>query len=124
LCYFTERCAVGVTLLILDRDMGKRPGKKGYFRCPHCRARVRRGALACPKCGSDKETGWAVDAHKWAADIPTGYGEDDFDYDEFIEDDFPENTPQPTAGLRVHLFWLVVVVLLAGLALVWYLASN
>lgn len=30
-------------------------------RCPHCEARVPKGARACPECGSDDRTGWASD---------------------------------------------------------------
>jgi len=30
-----------------------------YFDCPHCGAEVPQGALACPACGSDEETGWS-----------------------------------------------------------------
>jgi len=30
-------------------------------RCPHCEARVPKGAAACPECGSDRRTGWASD---------------------------------------------------------------
>ncbi len=32
-----------------------------YFVCPHCYAEVPSGAPACPKCGSDEETGWSED---------------------------------------------------------------
>ena len=30
-----------------------------YFTCPHCGEKVPSGALACPECGSDNETGWS-----------------------------------------------------------------
>jgi len=33
-----------------------------YFTCPHCGADVPIKALACPKCGSDEETGWSEEA--------------------------------------------------------------
>jgi hypothetical protein len=33
-----------------------------YFTCPHCGAQVPSDALACPECGSDKETGWSENA--------------------------------------------------------------
>ena len=29
-----------------------------FVECPYCEARVPRGVLACPECGSDAETGW------------------------------------------------------------------
>ena len=60
-----------------------------FFVCPHCGAEVRAGARACPECGSDEQTGWAEDADKWAAGIPTGYAsEDEFDYAEFVRREF------------------------------------
>ncbi len=50
-----------------------------YFICPHCGAEVPLGAPACPKCGSDDETGWSEDTvydglflyHDEAASDPT-----------------------------------------------------
>jgi hypothetical protein len=103
--------------------MAKRRPKKGFFCCPHCRGRVRRGAPACPHCGSDRETGWAPDAHKWAANIPAGYSEDDFDYDEYIEDEFPDDAPRRKWGLGLHLFWLVAAVA-AVVALVYLVVTE
>jgi hypothetical protein len=32
------------------------------FFCPNCGAEVPQGALACPACGSDHETGWSEEA--------------------------------------------------------------
>lgn len=89
--------------------MAKRQEAKNlYFPCPQCGAPVRRGALACPKCGSDNETGWSVDADKWNADIPAGYGDDeDFDYNEFVAEEFPQHANRSSAK-RV---WSVLVVL-------------
>jgi len=68
------------------------------------------GARACPHCGSDERTGWAEDADKWAAGIPTGYAEDDeFDYDEFIRRELPDQ-----AGGRARLKrWLAIILALA-----------
>lgn len=33
-----------------------------YFTCPNCHADVPINALACPECGSDRETGWSEEA--------------------------------------------------------------
>ena len=35
----------------------------GDFVCPHCGTVVPEGSPSCPECGSDRETGWAPDAH-------------------------------------------------------------
>jgi hypothetical protein len=71
--------------------MARRRSRKpdDYFVCPHCGADVPANARACPECGSDESTGWAEEADKWAAGIPTGYADDDeFDYDDFIRREF------------------------------------
>jgi hypothetical protein len=55
------------------------------FDCPHCGARVPARALACPECGSDRQSGWSEDADAWAGELPAGHGEDeDFDYEEAL----------------------------------------
>ena len=46
--------------------------------CPHCGARVPRGAKACPECGSDDETGWAdgETVEYESLDLPDAYDPD------------------------------------------------
>jgi hypothetical protein len=43
--------------------------------CPHCEAKVPRGAKACPECGSDDRTGWASDEELdyQGVEIPDAY---------------------------------------------------
>jgi hypothetical protein len=36
---------------------------KNSFICPFCHAEVPEGALACPECGSDEQTGWSDDIY-------------------------------------------------------------
>ena len=55
------------------------------FECPHCGELVASNARACPHCGSDEQTGWSKDT-----DLQ--YESDDFDYDEFIANEFGERT--------------------------------
>jgi hypothetical protein len=58
------------------------------FLCPNCGAEVRKGKASCPECGSCDETGWSDAATEGYAD--GGYdGDDDFDYDEFVQREFP-----------------------------------
>ena len=63
-------------------------GEPEVFVCPTCGALVEQGAHSCPECGSDDRTGWSEEARRGGADIPTGYGDDDFDYAEFVEREF------------------------------------
>jgi hypothetical protein len=73
--------------------------KPRFFTCPHCGAHVRVGAAACRECGSDAESGWSEDAESWTSDPDAGYtGDDDFDYDEFVRDEFPEQAEGPSPG--------------------------
>jgi len=67
------------------------------FTCPNCGADVPVGRRACPECGSDDKTGWSEEAETWSADIPGGFGGDDFDYDEFVAREFGA----PEAGRSV-----------------------
>ncbi|MHC4592013.1 MAG: zinc-ribbon domain-containing protein [Planctomycetota bacterium] len=91
-------------------------GDDEYFICSHCGADVRLDARACPQCGSDDETGWAKDADKWQADIPTGYAKDeDFDYDEYIQREFTEKQPF-VFGLPSGLFWILVLIFMVAVA--------
>jgi hypothetical protein len=100
----------------------KRKQKPETFVCPHCGADVPVGALACKECGSDDETGWSEDPDVWAAGIPAGYhGEDDFDYDEFIEREIPEQATVPLQTSVKRWAWLAatVIVCLALLRYLW-----
>jgi hypothetical protein len=100
----------------------KRRKKRETFVCPHCGADVAVGAAACRECGSDAETGWSQDADVWEAGIPTGYGsDDDFDYDEFIEQELPQQRTMDTRRELSKWGWrvLVVIVCLALLRYLW-----
>lgn len=105
--------------------MNTRRDKAKYFDCPHCGAEVRVGSSSCRECGSDAETGWSEDAQLWAADIPTAVGDedDDFDYEQFIAREFPE---QADVAIRHSIRGWVTGVLVVGvvLALVWWSLSG
>jgi len=92
-----------------------------WFVCPHCGTVVRTNATSCPECGSDDNTGWAEDADRWTADIPTAHGEDDeFNYDEFIAREFGDRDKR---GLRISVGIVVLVVLLLVVLLVLWMRS-
>jgi RNA polymerase subunit RPABC4/transcription elongation factor Spt4 len=96
----------------------------GSFECPHCGARVRRGARVCRECGSDAGTGWAEGAVEAGIDRPTGYGEEeDFDYETFLAEEGLDGRSGPGRRLRRRLALRLLVVLLVALWLV-YLALR
>ena len=75
--------------------------------CPNCGAAVPRGAAACPECGSCEETGWSEAAEHSSAGLP----DDEFNYSEYVKQEFPEATPRPA---RISSFWWLIA--LAALA--------
>jgi transcription elongation factor Elf1 len=91
--------------------MPKRRPRPQFFNCPHCGAQVRVGAAACRACGSDADTGWSDEAETYAAGFDAGYGgEDDFDYDEYIREEFPDQAAEPPATNWKR--WVAVVIIL------------
>ena len=68
-----------------------------------------RGALACPECGADHNSGWREDAETYdGVDLP---GES-FDYEEFVREEFG-GAAKP-AGLKT-IWWITAIVLLVAL---------
>ena len=81
--------------------------------CPVCGEDVPRGALACPECGADHRSGWREDAAVYDG---VDAGEDDFDYDRFVAEEFG-SSPKP-AGTKT-IWWVTAVVLLLALVLLY-----
>src|SRR5207253_2927273 len=74
--------------------------------CPVCGEDVYRGALACPECGADHNSGWRDDAYvNDGLDLP----DDEFDYDEFTRREFG-GSAKP-AGMKT-VWWIAGVLLL------------
>jgi hypothetical protein len=70
-------------------------------------------ALACPKCGSDEETGWSEEARVDNLGLP----EEDFDYKDFVEREFGERNPVPRG---IHwLWWVIALLLLCVFVVIW-----
>ncbi len=84
--------------------------------CPVCGEDVPRGALACPECGADHKSGWREDA---AAYDGVDLGEDEFNYDEFVREEFGGGA-RPRGISAV--WWITAIVLLAALAALWIFA--
>jgi len=73
--------------------------------CPVCSEDVPRGALACPECGADHNSGWREDAERYdGVDLP-----DEFDYEEFTRRELG-GSPKP-AGIRM-VWWLTAIAIL------------
>jgi hypothetical protein len=85
--------------------------------CPNCGAEVPRRALACPECGADEQTGWSDKAHEQQLGLP----DDEFNYDEFVKEEFGSKDRIRPPGLS-WVWWVTALILLAALA-AWLLRS-
>ncbi|MCU0727789.1 MAG: zinc ribbon domain-containing protein [Planctomycetes bacterium] len=58
--------------------MAGRRSRPAPDECSHCGTRIPRGALACPECGADGETGWDANPFEdeTALDLPDHLTED------------------------------------------------
>jgi uncharacterized protein (UPF0212 family) len=76
--------------------------------CPVCGEDVPRGALACPECGADHESGWKEGAEVYdGMDLPGD--EEEFNYEEFVQKEFG-SSPKPTCVKTV--WWITAIVLI------------
>ena len=74
--------------------------------CPHCGAEVPANVKACPECGSDEKTGWSDRAHADRLGIP----DEEFNYDEFIKEEFGEKRESRIKPSGVKWPWWVVAI--------------
>jgi uncharacterized membrane protein YvbJ len=72
--------------------------------CPQCGAVVPENATSCNECGSCEETGWSDSAQAERLGIP----DDSFDYDNYIKEEFGDESTRR----RKSLLWPVIAVLL------------
>lgn len=79
-----------------------------------CGEEVPRNALACRECGADHNSGWRLEAGTYDA---LGESEDEFDYDEFVQNEFG-NSVKPR-GIRT-IWWITAVVVLVALSLLYF----
>lgn len=83
--------------------------------CPICGEDVPRGAVACPECGADHNSGWREEADTYdSVDLPNG----DFDYDDFVREEFGKGAKQ--SGLQTAWTITALVVLATIIALYFY----
>lgn len=69
-----------------------------------------RGALACPECGADERTGWNDRADSQRTADRLGIPDDEFDYDEFVKEEFGERKESRTNTKGENSLWWWVVV--------------
>lgn len=85
--------------------------------CPVCGAEVPPKALACPECGADERTGWGEEEADFEA---TGYEEDSFDYEDFLEKEGLKEGSRPR-GIAPG-WWVLAI--FALVAFVWLVVGG
>ena len=78
--------------------------------CPVCGEDVPQGAVACPECGADHNSGWREEAGSYNGG---GLPDDEFDYEEFVRQEF-SSSPKPSTmklGWWVTALFLLVIFL-------------
>ena len=74
---------------------------------------VPHNARACPECGSDEQTGWSDRSQAQRLGLP----DNEFDYDEFVIEEFGEKRESRVKPHGIHWgWWLFAVGLLALIA--------
>jgi hypothetical protein len=86
--------------------------------CPNCGGEVPPKAKACPECGSDEATGWSERAGAQRLDLP----DDEFDYDEFVKEEFGEEK-RAVRPRGVNWFWWLIA-LVVIVAFVWLMLMR
>ena len=83
-----------------------------------CNEQVPPGALACPECGADHNSGWRENADAYdGLNLP----DDDFNYDAFVKREFGSRVKP--AGLKM-VWWIVGILLIVSLLLMYLYAAH
>jgi hypothetical protein len=86
--------------------------------CPVCDHEVPRGALACPECGADHNSGWREDAETYEGlDLP----DEDFNYDQFVREEFGSSLKP--AGIKT-IWWLTAILIIIASMALYLLAAR
>jgi len=96
----------------------RRSNLKTPDECPVCGEDVPHGALACPECGADHNSGWRQDAEMSdGVDLP----DEDFNYDEFVRREFgPSFKP---SGMKM-IWWITAIVILVASVVLYFFAAR
>ena len=85
--------------------------------CPQCGALVPPNARACPECGADEETGWSDRATAQRLGLP----DDEFDYDEFVRQEFGDKRANAVKPKGISwLWWIAAILLILALLTLWF----
>lgn len=86
--------------------------------CPVCGEDVPGGALACPGCGADHNSGWRENADIYdGLDLP----EDDFDHDEFVRQEFGSSLKP--AGMKT-IWWITAILVIVASVALYFLTAR
>lgn len=86
--------------------------------CPVCGEDVPPGALACPECGADHNSGWKDDADRIdGVDLP----DEDFNYAEFVQQEFGSSLK---AGAIKPLWWIVALILIVAFVAMYFFSAG
>lgn len=87
--------------------------------CPFCGANLSPNATVCRRCGASDEYGWNSVENN-IDDLHADYGEDDFDYDDFVAREFPQHAAEsggprngPSMTTRFVILALLVSLIMA-----------
>jgi hypothetical protein len=84
--------------------------------CPVCGEDVPRGALACPECGADHNSGWREDAERYdGLDLP-----EEFNYEEFTRKEFGSSAKPP----GISAVWWVTAIVVLALTLLYFFVGR
>src|SRR5438477_13078248 len=98
--------------------MKKRIKLKTRGVCPVCGEDVPNGALACPECGADHNSGWRKDAESYdGLDLP----DEDFNYDEFVREEFGSSFKP--AGIK-PIWWITAILIIVASVVLYLLAAR
>ncbi len=80
--------------------------------CPHCGAPVRTGSKFCRECGSDAQTGFAIEGDSDVVELPEEMT--DIEYETFVQKELT-STREASArgGINLKLLALITIIVLA-----------
>lgn len=90
----------------------RKPRAVDHTPCPHCGAMILETASFCRHCGASDASGWQTDTEGYADD----QSEDDFDYDEFVQREFPADAP-PRSDFKSFVIIVILICFVGGLLL-------